>query len=111
MTVNDLVKILSAEAVSLPDGKREPEAVYAGDLLSWVMGRADSGSLWITIMTNQNVLAVASLHDFAAVVITDGAELDTEFIELAKEKEINVLRTEMSTYAACAAVSKALEAM
>ncbi len=108
MTVNELIKSLSAEVISLHDGEREPEAVYAGDLLSWVMGRAEAGSLWITIMTNKNVLAVASLHDFAAVLITDGAELEPEFAELAKEKEINVLRTDMSTYSACLAVAKAL---
>ena len=31
------------EAVSLPDGSREIDGVYIGDLLSWVMGRAQMG--------------------------------------------------------------------
>ncbi len=105
MKISELASALDAEIITLPDGEREPESVYAGDLLSWVMGRAEEGALWITIMTNRNVLAVASLHDFACVLITDGAELDDGFAALAAEKEINVLRTSMSTYEACVKVA------
>ena len=108
MKVSELIKILDAEVVSLPDEEREIESVYAGDLLSWVMGRAEEGSLWITIMTNRNVLAVASLHDFSCIVITDNAEFDADFVALAKEKELNVLRTRRSTYEACVEVGKML---
>lgn len=109
MKITELAALLDAEIIALPDGGREPESVYAGDLLSWVMGRAGEGALWITIMTNRNVLAVASLHDFACVLITDGAELDEEFVSLANEKEINVLRTPMSTYEACVKVGRILQ--
>ncbi len=109
MKITELAAILEAEIVTMPDGDREPESVYAGDLLSWVMGRAEEGALWITIMTNRNVIAVASLHDFACVLITDGAEIDDEFAALAKEKEINVLRTPMSTYEACVKVGRILQ--
>lgn len=108
MTVNELITHINAEVISLPDGGKTIESCYAGDLLSWVMGRAEPGSLWITIMTNVNVLAVASLHDFSCVLITDGAETDDDFAALAAEKGINVLRTPMTTYEACAAVSRAL---
>ena len=44
---------------------------YAGDLLSWVMGRAQSGDCWITIMSNRNVPAVCSLTDVAMVVFAE----------------------------------------
>lgn len=108
MTVNELITLLDAEVITLFDGEREFDSVYAGDLLSWVMGRATEGSLWITIMTNRNVLAVASLHDFACVLITDGAELDPDFVGIAEAQEINVIRTAKSTYEACVAVGKAL---
>ncbi len=105
MNIKELASALDAEIITLPDPDREPESVYAGDLLSWVMGRAEEGALWITIMTNRNVLAVASLHDFACVLITDEAELDGDFAALAAEKEINVLRTPLSTYEACVKVA------
>ena len=38
MTVTDLQNALSLAAVTLPEGDREAEGVYIGDLLSWVMG-------------------------------------------------------------------------
>lgn len=109
MNVNELITLLGAETITLADGERVIENVYAGDLLSWVMGRAPAGALWVTIMTNRNVLAVASLHDFACVLITDGAEVDDDFISVAEEQGINVIRTERSTYEACLAVGRALD--
>ena len=42
MTVLDLQRALSLTPVSLPEDDREVEGVYIGDLLSWVMGRAQS---------------------------------------------------------------------
>lgn len=108
MKIKELASLLDAEIITMPDGEREPESIYAGDLLSWVMGRAGEGALWITIMTNRNVLAVAALHDFACVLITDDAEIDAEFAALAAEKEINVLRTPLSTYEACVKVGRIL---
>ena len=39
----------------------EFDGVYAGDLLSRAMSHIAEGNLWITIMSNINVVAVASL--------------------------------------------------
>ena len=36
----------------MPQGEREIDGVYVGDLLSWVMGRAQSDNAWVTIMSN-----------------------------------------------------------
>ena len=48
---------------------------YAGDLLSWVMGNAQSGDCWITIMSNRNVPAVCTLTDVAMVVFAEDVPL------------------------------------
>lgn len=79
------------EVLSLPDGEREIDGVYIGDLLSWVMGRAQMDNAWITIMNNVNVIAVASLADTSCVILAEGATLPEDIVETAKEKEINVL--------------------
>ena len=47
----------------LPDPDRTVKTGYAGDLLSWVMGRAEPDCVWLTIMSNANVCAVAVLAD------------------------------------------------
>ena len=47
MKVCDIAEKLSLRPLSLVDGSREVTGVYIGDLLSWVMGRAEAGDAWI----------------------------------------------------------------
>ena len=69
MTVKDLVKTEKFTSITLPQGEREINGAYIGDLLSWVMGKAESGNVWITIMYNINVIAVATLADVSCIVL------------------------------------------
>ena len=86
------------EAVSLPDGDRQIDGVYIGDLLSWVMGRAQMDNAWITIMTNVNVIAVASLADTSCVILAEGVEMPGDLVQTALEKDINILRSSLPIY-------------
>ena len=79
---------------------REINGGYCGDLLSWVMGRAEEGNLWFTIMGNLNAVAVASLVDVAAIVLCDGVTLEETVLQKAKEEGINIYATELPVYAA-----------
>lgn len=106
MTVKELAEYLNAEVLTLPAPDRTPHGAYCADLLSWVMGHAETDNVWVTIMTNKNVLAVASLLDVACVVLSESAETDEEFLMTASEKEINVLRSADTSYAVCAKLSR-----
>ena len=101
MTVRELAVEAGFRILSLPDGERTVEGVYAGDLLSWVMGRASDGQAFVTIMTNINVLAVASLLDLSCVILSEDAEAPEEIVSAAEEKGINLLKTELPTYETC----------
>lgn len=105
MTVSELTEKLNLRVFSLADGEREITGGYAGDLLSWVMGRAGEGDAWITIMTNINVIAVASLADTACVLLAEGTAPDEEMLSAAKAKGINLLGSEASTFQLCYSVS------
>ena len=98
MTVNDIMKSLDLKTVNLADGQREVTGGYVGDLLSWVMGRAVSGNAWVTIMTNVNVLAVASLTDAACVIIAEGSAIDEVVVNKAVEQNITLLSTELPVF-------------
>ena len=98
MTVAELKEKLGLNAVSLPEPDRRVNGAYIGDLLSWVMGRAKADNVWITIMSNINVVAVASLADVSCVILAEGVILDDEIITAAKEKGINILSTEDNSY-------------
>ncbi len=109
MRVNELIEALDLEVLNLADGEREVTAGYTGDLLSWVMGRAEAHMLWITIMTNVNILAVAALRDLPAVLIAEGAEIDAAIIEKAADEEITLLRSSKPAYALCVALGRLLD--
>lgn len=108
MTVAGLVQNMGLEAMSLPNPEQEITGAYAGDLLSWVMGRADEGCVWATIMTNVNVVAVATLVGTAAAVVCEGCEIPEEVIVAAREKQVNLLRSSLPIYEFCVSVSKYL---
>ena len=98
MTVQQLVETTDLTAAALPEGEREITGVYIGDLLSWVMGRAGSGEAWITIMSNQNIVAVATLADTACILLAEDVQPDEGVTALAREKGINLLCSPHSAY-------------
>ena len=98
MKVKELAQIDGFSAAVLSDGEREIGGVYIGDLLSWVMGRASADDAWITIMSNINILAVASLADTSCIIIAEGVKLEEEVIKTAKEKNINIIYSKSPIY-------------
>ena len=86
------------DAFAMPDGSREIDGVYIGDLLSWVMGRAQMDNAWITIMSNVNVIAVASLSDTSCVILAEGVDMTDDLLQTAEAKDVNVLRSELPIY-------------
>ena len=71
---------------------------YVSDLLSDVMGFAQENQVWITLQTHQNVAAIASLKDLAAVILVKGLQPDAETLKHCKEEEIPLLGTNMETF-------------
>lgn len=106
MTVNELVALDGFSAVSLPDGGREIKGAYIGDLLSWVMGRAKADDAWITIMSNINIVAVASLADVSCIILAEGVELERSVAQTAALKGINVVSTALPAYEAALLLGK-----
>ena len=97
MTVNQLAGC-GFKTIALPNGDREINGVYIGDLLSWVMGRAQADNAWITIMSNINILAVASLADTACIILAEGVEVAQDVIDTANAKGVNILSSSEPAY-------------
>lgn len=108
VTLNKLLKLEGFSPVVITDGEVEITGVYIGDLLSWVMGRANAGDAWITIMSNINILAVATLSDVACIILAEGVELSEDIKTAAESKGINVVSSQSSAYDIAVALSKAL---
>ena len=101
MTVKELVEKTGFTVLSMTDGEREIRGAYCGDLLSWVMGRAKEDQAFVTIMTNINVLAVASLLDMSCVIVCEDAEVPEDLVNAAKDKGINLLKTRSPAFETC----------
>jgi len=100
MKVKEFAEKCSLTVVSLPNGEREIKGGYVGDLLSWVMGRAKADQAWITIMSNQNIIAVAALIDVACIILAEDVQLEESIIENAKAKGVNILATNLPAFEA-----------
>lgn len=100
---------LRLNVITMPCPEREITGGYTGDLLSWVMGRVGEGHAWITIMSNINITAVASLSDVACIILAEGVSLDSDVIATATSKSINILSSEMSAYELCVNLSELLK--
>lgn len=108
MNILQLAERLELEVLAMPQPEAQVSGGYVGDLLSWVMGRAEADQVWITIMTNINILAVASLSGVSAVVVAEGSEIDAEVVTKAAEQGINLLRTPRSAFNTAVAVGREL---
>ncbi|MEN6339400.1 MAG: hypothetical protein ABFD03_04675 [Clostridiaceae bacterium] len=108
MTVGELIKTLNLEPFAVSDGERVVSGGYVGDLLSWVMGRANEGDAWVTIMSNPNIVAVATLADVSCVILAEGVVPDAGVVEIALAKGVNLLGGGESAFALCGRIAKLL---
>lgn len=108
MTAHECAELLSLTAVCEPEPDRTVCGGYAGDLLSWVMGNAKPDDAWITIMSNNNIVAVATLADSSAVILAEGVLPDAGVTELALQKGINLYSSPDSVFTLCAKLSQLL---
>ncbi len=107
MTVTELAASCGFTIAAQADPDRPVDGCYCGDLLSWVMGRAQADCAWITIMSNVNVVAVGSLADVACVILSEGVTADEKLLETARVKGVNILYSEKPTYETATAVYRA----
>ena len=79
---------------------------YASDLLSCVMAGAKAGNIWVTLQAHPNIIAVASLIELSAVVVTEGVSPDPETLHRAQETGIPLLTTAQDTFSIVAALAE-----
>lgn len=96
--VQQAVEQLGLTVIVDADLARTISGGYASDLLSCVMAGAATDNVWITLQCHPNVIAVASLLELAAVVITEGMAPDEGTVRRAREEAINLLGTDQDTF-------------
>lgn len=74
------------------------QGVYICDLLSNVMAHGHEGNIWITVQTHQNVLAVASLLNFSAILLPESLTPEQAVLEKASEGNIPILQSPQGVF-------------
>jgi len=82
---------------------------YVCDMLSDVMGSAQPGQVWITIMKHLNVIAVASMTGIPAVIFAKGVKPDEAVVDKATEEGIVLLSSMLDTFSLSGIVYQALK--
>ncbi len=98
MKVKELIDNHGFKLLSKVDIEREITGLQCCDLLSWVMANGKADNAWITVMTHNNIIAVASLLDFACVIVPEGITISDAVAEKATEEDVLILGTEMGSY-------------
>ena len=86
--------------------EKEIDGCYCGDLLSWVMSRAEAGNIWLTVMGNVNSIGVAVLADISCIILTENAALDEDAKKRAEENDVVILTTSKNAYQLATEISK-----
>lgn len=97
-TVSEISERLGLECLRKGDPAREVRGVYCGDLLSWVMSRAETDCAWITIMSNVNVAAVSEMVDAACIILAEGVQPDDALSKRMEMIGASVFGSPLSTY-------------
>ena len=92
MKASEIVEKLGLEVRSGADKLyMEVTGGYVSDLLSDVIANSRAGNLWVTLQIHENVVAVASLNDLAAVLMINGREPSEETRKKAEEEGIPIM--------------------
>lgn len=109
MTVAELIREMELETINSGDTAREVTGGYCGDLLSWVMGRAQAGEVWITVIGNINAIAVSVLADTSCILLAENSPLDEDAKQRAEKNNVTVLRSNKTAYRLATELSRILE--
>lgn len=108
MTVQEFAEMQNLTILTEADLTRDIGGGYCGDLLSWVMSRAQSDDCWFTVMGNVNAIAVSVLADCACIVLCENAPLDEDAKQKAEQQGVNVLSSSQNAFVLASALGAVL---
>lgn len=99
MNVKEMAEKLGLEVKSgAGQMDREIKGGYASDLMSDVMANSQQGDVWVTLQIHQNIVAVASLRELAAIIIVQGRQPEKDAVEKAEREGIPILVSPFHTF-------------
>ncbi len=99
MTVRNIMEELELFLIAGASGiDNKVENVYIGDLLSWVMGNAEQKSIWITVQSHVNIVAVATLIGASCIIVSESVFVGQDTVERANREGIPMFASSYTSY-------------
>ena len=99
MTINEAIRKLDLKIITKPNfDDIEISGCYIGDPLSHVMSKAQQKNIWITVQTNINIVAVATLTEVSCIIIPEEIIVDEATINKANIQDIVILSSSKNSY-------------
>lgn len=94
-SVDQLISTKKVVANVVINGDRLVTGGFATDLLSHGIGNASSGDAWLTVLTNPNITAPASIADVSCIIVCDATPVSEALKEKCAAMEISLLSTDL----------------
>lgn len=102
MKVKDIVEILGAEVISRDDLLDiEIERAFGSDMMSDVLAFVKEQAVLLTGLVNPQVIRTAEMIDTPCIIFVRGKRPDLKMIEMAEDRDIVLLCTELGMFTAC----------
>lgn len=108
MVLSEIVSLISAEIHTCGD-KRDilVKSACGADLMSDVMAFSKENALLLTGLINPQVVRTAEMMDIQVILFVRGKKPNCAMCELAEEKGIVLLSTDLPMFTACGILYKA----
>lgn len=81
---------------------------YTGDYLSIAMKGAKQGNIWLTVVNNPNIVAVAMLKKISCIIICENVKPTAETVNAATDKDIPILLSDKTAYQLAVEISRVI---
>ncbi len=98
MTLKEISKSLNLVKAYDFDEDIQVDHGYACDLLSEVMGKAPQNTIWVTVQSHLNIIAVAVIVGIRAIIISNSHKADEKTIEKAREEKIGIYYSDSNPF-------------
>ncbi len=102
MKVKELTEILEGNVIYGEDFlDREVSTACGSDMMSDVLAFVKEQAVMLTGLVNPQVVRTAEMMDMKCIVFVRGKKPDMAMIELAEEREIPLVATDLEMFTAC----------
>ena len=103
MTVRDIISCLEAEVLFADEELLDQEVLHAcgSDMMSDVLAFVKTEAVLLTGLINTQSIRTAEMMDMKCVILVRGKDPQPGVMELARERDICVLKTELTMFSAC----------